>query len=149
MTVLDHEKLFFECLVEQWRAVDQWGSWENKPDDYIINLKYIKTPEEMKEIPLIADIDDRTLMNIRIFIQSIAQAVEKKEGIFTSVVVDINKEGFGRALVLSGNVILLEKVYREAHRFAFPDVEKLLKTGAKMLDTALENLIKLKDCMER
>ena len=141
--------IFRASLIEQLRAIDQWGSWSKYTDDDILKLKYIKSREEMQDVPLTADIDERTLMNIRMFLQAIARGLEQQTGAFTSVVVDINHEGFGRGLILTKNTILLEKVYREAHRFHFTEIDKLITAGQKMLDTAMENYEKLKDCIER
>lgn len=149
MSSVNTSNLFIESLIEQWRAVDQWDSWKKLSDEDVLKLKYIKTRDELAEIPLTADIDDRMIMNIRIFMQAIAQAAEKETGLFTSAVVDINREGFGRGLVLAQNIILVEKVYREAHRFYFPDIDKLGAAGGKLLDLGLSNYTKLKDCVER
>lgn len=139
---------FYNSLVKQLRAIDQWNSWDKMSDEEIVRLKYIKTKEQMAEIPLMGEPDQRTLMNIRIMLQAIALSVEQLTGTMTNAVLDINHEGFGRGFVLARNVILLEKVYREAHRFHFSDVEKLVSEGDKMLKTALENHAKLKQCMD-
>ncbi len=142
------DSLFYTSLVKQLRAIDQWNSWDKMSDEEIVTLKYIKTKEQMAEVPLMGEPDQRTLMNIRLMLQSLALAVEHKTGVMTNAVLDLNHEGFGRGFVLARNVILLEKVYREAHRFHFTDVTKLVAEGEKMLQSAISNYEKLKGCME-
>jgi probable nitrogen fixation protein len=142
------DSLFYNSLVKQLRAIDQWNSWDKMSDEEIVTLKYIKSKEKMAEIPMMADIDARTLLNIRIMLQTLALAVEQTTGTMTNAVMDINYEGFGRGLILARNVILLEKVYREANRFNFTEIEKLIAEGEKMLKAALDTHEKLKACME-
>lgn len=40
--------------------------------------KYVKTKEQLKSIPIIADIDEMQIQNIRLIFQSIALALELK-----------------------------------------------------------------------
>lgn len=140
---------FWNALVRQVRAIDQWGSWDNWTDEKILTQKFIRSREEMSEIPIMADVDERVLNAIRLFLQGLAQAVEKESGLMTSAILDVNHEGFGRGLIIHKNVVLFEKVYREAHRFHFTDLDSLVKNGEKMLNTALQTIEKMKGCLDR
>lgn len=143
------ETRFWKSLVHQVRAIDQWGTWDSWTDERIITQKYIRTREEMAEVPLTADVDERILTNIRLMFQGLAQAIEQELGIMTSTVIDINQEGFGRALVITQNIILYEKVYREAHRFHFSSIEKMVEQGEKMRAEGIKTYGLLKDCLDR
>ena len=55
---METKKLFIDTLVGQIRALDQFGTWANKSDKDLIEEKYIKTKEDLKNIPIIADIDN-------------------------------------------------------------------------------------------
>ncbi len=140
---------FWQALTRHLRAIDQWNSWKNWTDEKIVMQKYIRTRDEMAAIPMTADVDERTLFNIRLFHQALAQSLERQLNCFTSVVVDINHEGFGRALILTGSFVLHEKVYREAHRFHFSDIESMVQHAEKMRLSAIEAYEKYRDCITR
>ncbi len=143
------ESEFWQSLIRQVRAIDQWGSWDSWTDEKIINQKYIRSKVEMADVPLVADVDERILINIRLLFQALAQSIEKKTGLMTSAIIDINSEGFGRALIVHRHIVLYEKVYREAHRFHFTSIEKLVEQGDKMLQAAISMSEKMETCLAK
>jgi len=132
------ENLFIETLIGQVRALDQFGTWANKDDKDILVEKYVKTKEELKNIPVIADIDEMQVQDIRLIFQAIALAFEKKTGIMCSVVMEMSHEGFGRAVVIADKIVILNKFFKDAHRYSFRTYEDLVKEGDKMLDNAIK-----------
>ena len=68
------EKLFIETLISQLRAMDQFGTWAKKSDEELLSEKYVKSKEDLKNIPIIADIDEMQIKDIRLIFQSIALA---------------------------------------------------------------------------
>ena len=132
------ENLFITTLIGQVRALDQFGTWANKDDKEILCEKYVKTKEDLKQIPVIADIDEMQVQDIRLIFQSIALAFEKKTGVMCSVVMEMSHEGFGRAVVIAEKIVVTNKFFKDAHRYSFRTYEDLLKEGEKMLDNAIE-----------
>ena len=132
------ENLFIDTLIGQVRALDQFGTWANKADEDILSEKYVKTKEDLKNIPVIADIDEMQVQDIRLIFQAIALAFEKKTGIMCSVVMEMSHEGFGRAVVVADKVVIVNKFFKDAHRYSFRTYDKLVEEGEKMLDSAIK-----------
>jgi probable nitrogen fixation protein len=132
------ENLFIETLIGQVRALDQFGTWTNKSDEEILSEKYVKSKEDLKNIPVIADIDEMQVQDIRLIFQSIALAFEKKTGIMCSVVMEMSHEGFGRAVVIAEKIVVVNKFFKDAHRYSFRTYDKLIEEGEKMLENAIK-----------
>jgi probable nitrogen fixation protein len=132
------ENLFIDTLIGQVRALDQFGTWANKSDEDILTEKYVKTKEQLKDIPVIADIDEMQVQDIRLIFQAIALAFEKKTGIMCSVVMEMSHEGFGRAVVIADKIVITNKFFKDAHRYSFRSYEKLQQEGEKMLENAIK-----------
>lgn len=142
----EYQKLFMETLIGQVRALDQFGSWASKSDEELLQEKYIKTKEDLKNIPVIADIDEMQVKDIRLIYQALALAFEKKTGVMCSVVMEMSHEGFGRVVVVAGKIVIAEKFFKDAHRFSFRSMEKLETEGGKMLDKAINIYNEYKKC---
>ena len=132
------EKLFIETLISQLRAMDQFGTWAKKSDEELLCEKYVKSKEDLKNIPIIADIDEMQIKDIRLIFQSIALAFEHKTGVMCSVVMEMSHEGFGRAVVLAEKIVITNKFFKDAHRYSFRTYDALVSEGGKMLESALE-----------
>jgi probable nitrogen fixation protein len=132
------ENIFIDTLIGQVRALDQFGTWANRDDEDILKEKYVKTKEELKNIPVIADIDEMQIQDIRLIYQSVALAFEKKTGIMCSVVMEMSHEGFGRAVVIADKIVIVNKFFKDAHRFSFRTYEKLVEEGDKMVANAIK-----------
>jgi len=132
------ENLFIDTLIGQVRALDQFGTWANKADEEILSEKYVKSKEDLKNIPVIADIDEMQVQDIRLIFQAIALAFEKKTGIMCSVVMEMSHEGFGRAVVIADKIVVVNKFFKDAHRYSFRTYDKLVVEGEKMLESAIK-----------
>lgn len=132
------ESLFTDTLIGQVRALDQFGTWANKDDEDILKEKYVKSKEDLKNIPVIADIDEMQIQDIRLVYQAIALAFEKKTGVMCSVVMEMSHEGFGRVVVIAEKIVIVNKFFKDAHRFSFRTYEKLLEEGDKLLSDAIK-----------
>jgi probable nitrogen fixation protein len=130
--------LFIDTLIGQVRALDQFGTWANREDEDILKEKYVKSKEELKDIPVIADIDEMQIQDIRLVYQAIALAFEKETGVMCSVVMEMSHEGFGRAVVIADKIVIVNKFFKDAHRFSFRTYEDLVKEGDKLLKNAIE-----------
>ncbi|RXJ87854.1 NifX-associated nitrogen fixation protein [Arcobacter sp. CECT 8985] len=141
---MELKELFLSTLIGQVRALDQFGTWANKSDEDLLNEKYVKTKEELKNIPIIADIDEMQVQDIRLIYQAIALAFEKLTSVMCSVVMEMSHEGFGRVVVFADDIVLCEKYFKDAHRFSFRTFEKLEQEGEKNLIKAQEKYKKYK-----
>jgi probable nitrogen fixation protein len=53
-------------------------------------------------------------------------------------VINLTHEGFGRAFVIVGKLIVVDKTLRDIHRYGFPSFAKLNEEGDKMIAKTLE-----------
>lgn len=130
--------LFIETLVGQVRALDQFGTWANKSNEDILKEKYVKTKEDLKNIPVIADIDEMQIQDIRLIFQALALSFEQKTGVMCSVVMEMSHEGFGRAVVIADKIVIVNKFFKDAHRYSFRTYDDLIQSGNKMLNDAID-----------
>lgn len=135
---METKKIFIDTLVGQIRALDQFGSWTNRTDEDLLHEKYIKSKQDLRDIPIIADIDEMKIQDIRLIFQSIALAFEKLTGVICSVVMEMSHEGFGRVVIFANKIVLSEKYFKDAHRFSYRSFEKLEEEGATYLLKAQE-----------
>ncbi len=119
-------------LIKQLRAIDTYDTYEGWSEEKIID-PIVMTKERKRETPIIGDPDEITLARVKAYYNSIASLIEKQTGLMAVPVINITHEGFGRAFVLVGKLIVVDKVLRDVHRFGFPSLEDLaLKTETVM-----------------
>jgi len=131
------DSIFLKELVKQVRALDTYGVWERDSDEKLLSGKYIKTKEQLKEIPIIADISEEQIKDMRLLFQALALAFEQKTAEMANVVIEMSHEGFGRGVVIADKIVIVDKYFKDAHRFGYPTIEKLTEEGEKMLDKAI------------
>lgn len=140
---------FTEELIRQLRATDQFGNWAKMSDEELLIKKFVKTKEDLKNIPIIADIDEMLIGEIKMIYKAIALQFERKTGIMCNVVMEMSHEGFGRCIVIADKIVLVDKYFKDAHRFGYRTVEKLYEDGQKMLDRAFAIYEQYKPCKEK
>jgi len=139
---------FTEELIRQLRATDQFGNWSKMSDEELLTKKYVKTKEDLKAIPIIADIDEMLIGEIKMIYKAIALQFERKTGVMCNVVMEMSHEGFGRCIVIADKIVLVDKYFKDAHRFSYRTLEKLYEDGQKLLDRAFEIYTQYKPCKE-
>ena len=144
-TKLEHNA-FTEELIRQLRATDQFGNWSKMSDEELLTKKYVKTKEDLKNIPIIADIDEMLIGEIKMIFKAIALQFERKTGVMCNVVMEMSHEGFGRCIVFADKIILVDKYFKDAHRFGYRTIDKLYEDGQKYLDKAFGIYEQYKPC---
>lgn len=140
------ENPFLKQLINQIRAQDQFGTWSKFSDEELLTKKYVKTKEELKNIPVIADIDEMIIGDIKMIYQALALAFETKTGVMCNVIMEMSHEGFGRVAVIADKVVIVNKYFKDAHRFSYRTIEKLIEDGDKMLASAVTIYEQYKPC---
>ena len=143
--VLEHNA-FTQELIRQLRAADQFGNWAKLSDEEILAKKYVKTKEDLREIPIIADIDEMLIGEIKMIFKAVALQFERKTGVMCNVVMEMSHEGFGRCIVIADRIVLVDKYFKDAHRFSFRTLEKLYEEGEKYLNDAFKIYEQFKPC---
>jgi len=139
---------FTEELIRQLRATDQFGNWSKMSDEELLIKKYVKTKEDLKAMPIIADIDEMLIGEIKMIFKAVALQFERKTGVMCNVVMEMSHEGFGRCIVIAGRIVLVDKYFKDAHRFGYRTIEKLYEEGQKYLDKSHEVYEQYKPCKE-
>jgi len=78
------------------------------------------------------------IQDIRLIFQAIALAFEKKTSVMCSVVMEMSHEGFGRAVVIADKIVIVNKFFKDAHRYSFRTYEDLVSEGEKMIENAIK-----------
>ncbi len=131
------ETEFIKEMVKQMRAIDSYGTYDGWPSDRIL-APYIVTKEQRKLIPVIGDPDDIMLSRIKAYYNAIASLIEKECGLMAVPVVNISHEGFGRALITVGKLVVMDRSLRDVHRYGYESLSKMKDEGDKVLSVALE-----------
>ena len=140
------ENPFLKQLINQIRAQDQFGTWSKFSDEELLSKKYIKTKEDLKNIPVIADIDEMIIQDIKMIYQALALGFETKTGVMCNVIMEMSHEGFGRVAVIADKIVIVNKYFKDAHRFSFRTLEKLYEEGDKYLQNAFKIYEQYKPC---
>lgn len=131
------EAPFLQAMVQQIRANDAFGTYRQWADELLLK-PYVIAKKQRRAIPVDEEVDPMTVSRILGFYRAIAACIETETGQLSQVVVNLNHEGFGWALIFSGRLILVSKTLRDAHRFGFDSLEKLNAEGEKLVAKGIE-----------
>lgn len=124
-------------MVKQMRALDSYGTYEGWPVERIL-APYVVTKEQRRGIPVIGDPDEETLSRVKAFYNAIASLIEKECGLMAVPMVNLSHEGFGRAVITVGKLVVLDKTLRDIHRYGYESLSKMKDEADKLLSVALE-----------
>lgn len=141
------ESDFIKEIVKQVRAVDTYGTYEGWSVAKIVD-PFVLTKERKREIPIVGDPDDITMARVKAFYNAIATLIEVRSGLMAVPVINLTHEGFGRAFITCGRLIVLDKTLRDVHRFGFPTLEKLNGDGETAIAKAIELIEKYREVAE-
>lgn len=123
-------------MVVQLRAMDSYGTYDTWSDARVLD-PLVLTKERRKAIPVVGDPDETTISRVKAYYNAIAQLVEGETGLLAVPVINITHEGFGRALILVGKLVALDKTLRDVHRFGFESLDALAGEAQKLVDKAV------------
>jgi probable nitrogen fixation protein len=123
-------------IVRQMRAIDTYGTYDNFGNAEIID-PFILTKERKREIPIVGDPDEITLARVKAYYNSISVMIEKRTGLMAVPIVNLTHEGFGRAFVVVGKLIVVDRTLRDVHRFGFESLAKLQEEVEKLVEKAV------------
>ena len=135
------DSLFIKELIKVWRAQDTHGTWEKKSDLSLLD-PYIVTKEQRREIPIIGDPDPEILWRLELFYNAVGLAIERRTGCMVQPLMKMSHEGFGRMILTTGRLIVVNRHLRDVHRFGFETLEKLAAEGAKYVEAGVEMIEK-------
>lgn len=128
---------FAKEMVRQMRAVDTYGTFDDWPVAKILD-PFVLTKEKKREIPVVGDPDEITMSRVKAFYNAISALIEKECGLMAVPMINLTHEGFGRALITVGKLVVMDRTLRDVHRFGFPSLSKMKDEADKLLSVALE-----------
>jgi len=128
---------FAKALVQQIRANDPYGTFRSWSDELLLK-PYVISRAQKREISVDGEVDPITKGRILAFYRAIAARIEQQTGQLSQVVVDLSHEGFGWALVFSGRLLIVVRTLRDAQRFGFDSLERLIAEGEKLSNSGVE-----------
>jgi probable nitrogen fixation protein len=128
---------FIKEMSRQARALDNYGTYDGWPLARIL-APFVLTKDQRREIPVIGDPDDVVLSRVKAFHNAIAALIEKECGLMAVPAINITHEGFGRALITVGKLVVMDRTLRDVHRFGFDSYSKMKTEADKHLSVALE-----------
>lgn len=128
---------FIMEMVKQMRAIDSYGTYDGWPAERIL-ASYVVTKDQRRTIPVIGDPDEILLSRIKAFYNAITSLVEKECGLMAVPMINITHEGFGRAVITVGKLVVMDKTLRDVHRYGYESLSKMKDEADKLLSVALE-----------
>lgn len=126
-------------MLRQMRALDSYGSYDTWTSAKILE-PFILTKAMKREIPIIGDPDEIIVARLKVFYNAIAALIEKECGLMAVPMMNLSHEGFGRALITVGKLVVVDRTLRDVHRFGFESLSKMKDEADKLLSVAL-NLV--------
>lgn len=123
---------FAEEMVRQMRALDTYDMYEKWPIERILD-PYIMTKERRQEIPVIGDPDEVTMARVKAYYNALAGLIEKECSLMAVPMINLSHEGFGRAIITVGKLVVVDKVLRDVHRFGFKSFENMHEEASKII----------------
>jgi len=134
-------------MVKQLRALDAYDVYAEFNDAQVLD-PVIKTKERRREIPVIGDPDEETISQVKAYYNALSSLIEAKTGLMAVPMVNLSHEGFGRALIMVGKLVIVDKVLRDVHRFGFKSLAALVEDSDKIIDKAAELAEKYREVAE-
>ncbi|PXW94321.1 putative nitrogen fixation protein [Sphaerotilus hippei] len=123
---------FIRELIKQIRAQDTHGTWEGKSDMKLLE-PYILTAEQRRAMPIMGDPDPDTLWRLDLYHNAIGLSIERATRCMVAPMTKMSHEGFGRCVLTTGRLIVVNRHLRDVHRFGFPSLAKLAEAGNKLV----------------
>ncbi|WP_432698482.1 NifX-associated nitrogen fixation protein [Marinobacterium sp. YM272] len=138
---------FVKQMVVQLRAMDSYGTYDTWGDEKVLD-PMILTKARRREIPVVGDPDEVVVSRVKAYYNAIAVRVEQECGLMAVPMINLTHEGFGRALIMVGKLVVVDKALRDVHRFGFDSVDKLDAEGEKLVARALGTIEKFRAAAE-
>ena len=130
---------FVKEMARQMRALDTYGSYAGWSVEKVLD-PYVMTKERKANVPLIGDPDEETISRVKAFYNAIAVLIEKECKLLAVPLVHLTHEGFGRALITVGKLVVVDRTLRDVHRFGFASLSKMKDEADKILSVAIERI---------
>ncbi|MEZ5840241.1 MAG: NifX-associated nitrogen fixation protein [Hyphomicrobiales bacterium] len=126
---------FMTEMVRQMRAIDSYGTWDNAGKHEILD-PFVMTKERKRDVPIIGDPDELTIARIKAWYNALSAAIEAATGMMAVPLVNLTHEGFGRAIIAVGKLIVSDRNLRDVHRFGFKSLAQMEEEAGRIIASA-------------
>jgi probable nitrogen fixation protein len=127
---------FIKAIAQQIRVNDTYGTYRTWSDELLLK-PFVVTKEQKRKIAVEGEVDSITKGRILAFYRAVAYRIEQETGQLAQVVVDLSHEGFGWALVFCGRLLVVSRTLRDAQRYGFPSLEKMVEEGENLVEKGI------------
>lgn len=114
------------------------------PQEKIARL-FLASPEDKDQSDFNCAVSPKVQLQVPLLFQAVAGVIEENSDDLIQCSAEINGEGFGRALLYSGRIILVLKSLRAGFPFPFTSEDKAVRYGAACAVEGLAFLHKYKE----
>jgi probable nitrogen fixation protein len=140
LLVADDDPILASALMQemlrQTRALDTYGTYDKLSAAEILD-PFVLTKERKREIPVIADPDEEVVARVKAYFNAIATLIEQQSGLMAVPLVHLHYEGFGRALITVGRLVVMDRNLRDVHRFGFRSLATMQTEANAVVNRAL------------
>lgn len=128
---------FLKTLGQVISLNDFKGDYRAQTLEEKITSVFILSPSEKEKMGECGLLPQKVKNQITMFFQAVAFVIEQQCGNMISSMVELNDEGFGRAIIYSGRLVALSKSIRGSQQFVFQNIEKIINEGEAYVNEAL------------
>jgi probable nitrogen fixation protein len=99
-------------MVRQMRALDAYGTLDSHSAAQVL-APFILTKEQERAVPIIGDPDEIVVSRVKAFYNTIAALIEAECGQMAVPTITVTHEGFGRALITVGRLVVMDETLRD------------------------------------
>ena len=132
------------ALVTLMRAHDTYNVWTKKSDEEVLG-GFVLPREQRRTIPVIGDPGPKVRWRLEVFYTAVSYAITRRTGLDATPMITLSDEGFGRAVILVGRLVVLMRTLRDVHRFGFESTEALAEAGESLLAESLARIEQFPD----
>jgi probable nitrogen fixation protein len=126
---------FMKEMVKQMRAIDSYGLWDKAGDHEILD-PFVLTKERKQQVPIVGDPDEAVIGRVKAWYNALSSTIEQRTGMMAIPLVHLSHEGFGRAIIAVGKLIVADRSLRDVHRFGFRSLEEMGQEAEKVVTKA-------------
>lgn len=136
---------FEKCVLSILDAFDKFGLMSNKPKDVKLKKHFLLDPEAPQGNGTLCGNDFGAIRRqAEIYFRAVAMAIDMRTGVPVCSIVEMDAEGFGRAVVYSGRLVLATQAWRQG-QFGFTGMEDVEREGERLIASGIQWLEKYPD----
>ncbi|WP_157794009.1 DUF269 domain-containing protein [Paenibacillus donghaensis] len=134
---LDMEAAFIRRLCQLLDADDYFGRNAALPPSAKIAKLFLASAADQQQSDFNCAVSPKVRQQVPLLFQAIAGVLEERSGALIQSAAEINGEGFGRALLYSGRIILVLKSLRAGFPFPFTEESKAVRYAVACAEEGL------------